>query len=54
MTLLFAATYPERMAAAILYGTRASYLRAEDYPWGLTPALERIAETSGDLARLEV
>ena len=37
MTLLFAATYPERTAAATLYGTGASYVWAEDYPWGLTP-----------------
>jgi pimeloyl-ACP methyl ester carboxylesterase len=37
MTLLFAATYPERTAAAILLGTGASNVRAEDYPWGLTP-----------------
>jgi pimeloyl-ACP methyl ester carboxylesterase len=37
MTLLFAATYPQRTAAAVLYGCGASYLRAEDYPWGLTP-----------------
>jgi len=36
MTLLFAATYPERTAAAILLGTGASYVHAEDYPWGLT------------------
>ena len=37
MTLLFAATYPERTAAAILYGTGASWMRAEDYPWAPTP-----------------
>jgi class 3 adenylate cyclase len=37
MTLLFAATYPQRTAAVALYGCGASYLRAEDYPWGLTP-----------------
>jgi pimeloyl-ACP methyl ester carboxylesterase len=44
MTLLFAATYPERTAAAILLGTGASYVHAEDYPWGLTreEALEYI------------
>jgi class 3 adenylate cyclase/pimeloyl-ACP methyl ester carboxylesterase len=33
MTLLFAATYPERTAAAILYGTGASFVRSADYPW---------------------
>ena len=37
MTLLFAATYPERTAAAVLYGCRASYLADDDYPWGFTP-----------------
>jgi len=37
MTALFAATYPERIAAAVLYGTFASTLSREDYPWGSTP-----------------
>jgi pimeloyl-ACP methyl ester carboxylesterase len=37
MTLLFAATYPERTAAAILFGCGASFVRAEDYPWAPTP-----------------
>jgi pimeloyl-ACP methyl ester carboxylesterase len=37
MTLLFAATYPERTAAAILYGAGASWVRADDYPWAPTP-----------------
>jgi pimeloyl-ACP methyl ester carboxylesterase len=36
MTSLFAATYPERTAAAILYGTAATYIKAEDYPWART------------------
>jgi pimeloyl-ACP methyl ester carboxylesterase/class 3 adenylate cyclase len=36
MTILFAATYPERTAAAILYGAGASNMRAEDYPWAFT------------------
>src|SRR6266536_2449307 len=34
MTLLFAATYPQRTAATVLYGCGASYVWAEDYPWG--------------------
>jgi pimeloyl-ACP methyl ester carboxylesterase len=38
MTLLFAASYPERTAAAVLYGCRASYLADDDYPWGFSPA----------------
>jgi class 3 adenylate cyclase len=45
MTALFAATYPERTAASILYGAYASVLRQDDYPWGITPEeRERIAE----------
>jgi class 3 adenylate cyclase len=38
MTILFAATYPERTAAVVLYGSLASYVKAVDYPWGLTAA----------------
>jgi class 3 adenylate cyclase len=38
MTALFAATYPERTAATILYGTGATYTRADDYPWRPTRA----------------
>ena len=37
MTLLFAATYPQRTAAAILFGCGASYVTADDYPWGASP-----------------
>jgi pimeloyl-ACP methyl ester carboxylesterase len=33
MTLLFAATYPERTAAVILYGCGVSFVRTDDYPW---------------------
>src|SRR4051812_16631581 len=36
MSMLFAATYPERTAALVLYGTYASAIRADDYPWGPT------------------
>ena len=36
MTLLFAASYPERTAAAVLYGCRTSYIADDDYPWGFT------------------
>lgn len=55
MTLLFAATYPERTAAAVLFGTGASYLRAEDYPWGLTPEqwAEDIRRTSARVGTQE-
>jgi class 3 adenylate cyclase/pimeloyl-ACP methyl ester carboxylesterase len=33
MAMLFAATYPERTAALILYGTLPTFHKAEDYPW---------------------
>ncbi|MFN2591194.1 MAG: adenylate/guanylate cyclase domain-containing protein [Actinomycetota bacterium] len=33
MSLLFAATYPERTAALIVYASGASNVRADDYPW---------------------
>jgi class 3 adenylate cyclase/predicted alpha/beta hydrolase len=36
MTELFAATHPDRIAAAVLYGTCASWIRADDYPWAPT------------------
>lgn len=36
MSVLFAATYPERTSALILYGTWAKGLRSEDYPWNLS------------------
>ena len=34
--ILFAATYPERLASLILYGTAARFTRTPDYPWALT------------------
>jgi class 3 adenylate cyclase/pimeloyl-ACP methyl ester carboxylesterase len=36
MAILFSATYPERTAALILYGTLATFTRADDYPWSPT------------------
>jgi pimeloyl-ACP methyl ester carboxylesterase len=38
MSALFAATYPERVWALVLYGGAARELRAADYPWGPTEA----------------
>src|SRR5207249_2819067 len=38
MSMLFATTYPERVAALALYGTYAKRVRAADYPWA--PTLE--------------
>jgi hypothetical protein len=36
MSILFAATYPERTAALVLYGSGATWIRADDYPWELS------------------
>src|SRR5918995_6247556 len=38
MCALFAATYPERTAALVLYGAYAKRLWHPDYPWAPTPA----------------
>jgi len=38
MSALFAATYPERTTALILYGTFASTIRDASYPWPMDPA----------------
>ncbi|MBV8599070.1 MAG: alpha/beta hydrolase, partial [Actinobacteria bacterium] len=38
LAVLFAATYPERTAALVLYGTGASYRLADDYPWAMDEA----------------
>ena len=37
MCSLFAATYPERTTAVIMFGTYAKRLWDEDYPWGAKP-----------------
>ncbi len=42
MAILFAATYGERTAALVLYGSHARRLASADYPWGRTLE-ERIA-----------
>jgi pimeloyl-ACP methyl ester carboxylesterase len=38
MAMLFAATYPERVAALVLHGTFARILRDDDFPIGYDPA----------------
>jgi pimeloyl-ACP methyl ester carboxylesterase len=38
MSILFAATYPDRAWALVLYGTYARELWAHDYPWGMPEA----------------
>jgi pimeloyl-ACP methyl ester carboxylesterase len=37
MSVLFAATYPERVTALALYGTFAKRIWSEDYPWAPRP-----------------
>jgi class 3 adenylate cyclase len=37
MSVLFAATYPERTNALVLYGTFAKRIWSPDYPWAPTP-----------------
>lgn len=34
-SLMFCATYPERVSGLILYGTMAKATRTQDYPWGI-------------------
>lgn len=36
MSVLFAASYPDRISSLVLYGTFARFVRAPDYPYGLT------------------
>lgn len=37
LTLLFAASHPERVAAAVLYATTSTFVGSDDYPWMPTP-----------------
>ncbi len=37
MSVLFAATFPERVQSLTLYGALASWIRREDYPWRSNP-----------------
>ena len=41
MTMLFAATYPDRVRALILYGAMAKTVRSADYPYGKTEEEQR-------------
>ena len=60
MSVLFAATYPERVTALILYGTFAKRISSPDYPWAPKPdartreieQLERDWATRMDLDQL--
>ncbi len=46
MSVLFAATYPERTTALVLYGCWAKMTRTPDYPWGLPPPAIELALAS--------
>ncbi len=50
MSVLFAASYPQRTRALVLYGSYAKRLRSEDYPWAPTweerAALAQVLEES--------
>jgi len=37
MACMFAALYPERTRALVVWGAQARWVQAGDYPWGLTP-----------------
>ena len=59
MSILFAATHPQRTSALILYGTYARRMWAPDHPWGRTEAemdaiLERIDRDWGKDALLDL
>jgi class 3 adenylate cyclase len=47
MSILFAATYPERVQALVLYGGMARATEAPGYPWG--PSAEGLSEASQEL-----
>jgi pimeloyl-ACP methyl ester carboxylesterase len=49
MSILFAATYPQRTIALALYGSFAKRLRSDDYPWA--PTLEERAEAADEVER---
>jgi len=50
MSVLFAATYPERTAALVLVGCYAKRVRSPDYPWA--PAPEERAREIEEVARV--
>jgi pimeloyl-ACP methyl ester carboxylesterase len=50
MSALFAATYPQRTQAVIMYGAYASFLAADGYPWGWgRDAFEQFLKTLEEL-----
>jgi pimeloyl-ACP methyl ester carboxylesterase len=58
MMMLFAATYPERVRALVLYAALAKTIRTDDYPYGRTEAEQEeffrlFTEAIGSIERLE-
>jgi pimeloyl-ACP methyl ester carboxylesterase len=53
MSVLFAATYPERTTALVLYGIFAKRIWSPDYPWAPTPEARRreVEELERDWAK---
>ena len=52
MACLFAATFPDLTRGLILWGTKARWLRAPDYPWGVTRETARsISDPAAMVAR---
>ena len=49
MSILFAATYPQRSIALALYGSFAKRLRSDDYPWA--PTLEERLSLADEIER---
>jgi class 3 adenylate cyclase/pimeloyl-ACP methyl ester carboxylesterase len=51
MSILFAASHPDRATALVLYGTFPTFRRAPDYPWGSSPdEMEAYLRTSAQQA----
>jgi pimeloyl-ACP methyl ester carboxylesterase len=48
MSIVFAATYPKRTRALVLYGTLPRFIRAPDFPYGQTRE-EHVRETEHDV-----
>lgn len=49
MSVLFAATYPERTRALVLHGSYAKRIRSDDYPWA--PTWEQRLENAAEIER---
>jgi DNA-binding SARP family transcriptional activator/pimeloyl-ACP methyl ester carboxylesterase len=57
-SMVFTATYPERVSGLILYGTCAKWTKSEDYPWALTREqydlwVQQISENWGAALNIE-